>query len=297
MFFSRIFSSSPTTMSQSPPARPRSSPFSIDDFNDLISNALDIDRIPLLNFAPPKSCPNSNAWIADLESYVDDPEEDELLALPLLNLDDLALDFSTPAMPTFFAKVKSRASALVRRGKHDVPSPTLDSNLHLEDVHRSRAKPLPLSLLPTKTRKIPIISAPTNTEKRSFHSSHSLFERDTHYPFSEPHMAKTPSRPSNGHRRCGSENSLAPANPIFETISPPCLIQEIPPSRAHSPYTSPRTPPLITPPRSLSPMPVPSLDYLNTRRSSDASTTSTISHVSVIFLTLFFCGHTLTRVP
>lgn len=279
MFLARLFSP-PTTMTAPPSAPPHSTPFSIADFNELVSNALDIDRIPFLNFAPPKSDPNSNAWIADLESYVDEQEEQDLLALPLLNLDDLSVDFSSPAMPTFFEKVKSRANALVRRGKHDFPSTTLDSNLHSEETLRSRAKPPPLTFLPSKPRAIPTISPPTNVMKRPRRSSsHSLFERDTHYPFSEPCMI-TPPVPRNDRRQIRkykSERSLPHVGPEYDGIppSPPYLIHA--PSRSPSPYTSPRDPPFPTPPLSSNEFSPPSMAYLNTRRGSDASTTSTVS--------------------
>jgi hypothetical protein len=104
----------------------------------------------------------------------------------------------------------------------------------------------------------------------------------------------TPSRPRKiavPLRKSKSQYSSPLEQSMFGNIPPspskcgPCLIQHTPPSRSPSPYTCPRTPPLPTPPLTASCFPgPPSADYLNTRRGSNTSTSSSTSSVRLFYI-------------
>ena len=150
---------SQTTMSSqeaSPTPFPRS--FTLQEFDKLLTSALDIDRVPLplINFAPSRSSPASLEWTTDLDSYVDDQHDIDALDKPFLNLDGLSLDLPKPqSPPTLLRKVKSRATALVRRGKDDSHLPPV-TEIDLEDFVDAPSPPVRVR---TKSLPLPVFSS------------------------------------------------------------------------------------------------------------------------------------------
>lgn len=132
---------------------PFSRSFTLQEFDRFLTTALDIDRVPLplINFAPSRSSPASLEWTTDLDSFVDDQHDIDALDQPFLNLDGLSVDLGKPqSPPTLLRRVKSRASALVRRGKDDSHLPPV-VEIDSEDFAdpppppvRVRTKSLPL---------------------------------------------------------------------------------------------------------------------------------------------------------
>lgn len=158
---------------------PFSRSFTLQEFDKLLTSALDIDRVPLplINFAPSRSSPASLEWTTDLDSYVDDQHDIDALDKPFLNLDGLSVDLGKPqSPPTLLRKVKSRATALVRRGKDDSHLPPV-TEIDLEDFAdspsppvRVRTKSLPLPALSSRKSKDPSSSLQPHVRRpcRSF---------------------------------------------------------------------------------------------------------------------------------
>ena len=208
-----------TTMSshESHPT-PFSRSFTLQEFDKLLTSALDLDRVPLplISFAPSRSSPASLEWTTDLDSYVDDQHDIDALDQPFLNLDGLSVDLGkSQSRPTLLRKVKSRATALVRRGKDDSYLPPV-TETDLEDLAetpsppvRVRTKSLPLQVFSSRKSKDLSSSVEPHVRRpcRSFieHSvSHHHFWRQSlalHSPVISfgprptPHLRKCP-RPS-----------------------------------------------------------------------------------------------------
>jgi len=154
--------SQPTMSSQEVHPTPFNRSFTVQEFDRLLTSALDIDRVPLplINFAPSRSSPASLEWTAELDSYVDDQHDIDALEQPFLNLDGLSIDLGKPqSPPTLLRKVKSRATALVRRGKDDSYLPPV-TEIDFEDFTdapsppvRVRTKSLPLPAFSSRKSK------------------------------------------------------------------------------------------------------------------------------------------------
>ena len=154
---------SQTTMSsQEALPTPFNRSFTVQEFDRLLTSALDIDRVPLplINFAPSRSSPASLEWTADLDSYVDDQHDIDALEKPFLNLDGLSVDLGKPpSPPTLLRKVKSRAIALVRRGRDDSylsPVTEIDFEDFVDEPSppvRVRTKSLPLPVFNSRKSK------------------------------------------------------------------------------------------------------------------------------------------------
>ena len=184
-----------------------SAPFSrsfttLQEFDKLLTSALDIDRVPLplINFAPSRSSPASLEWTTDLDSYVDDQHDIDALEKPFLNLDGLSIDLgkSPRSPPTLLRKVKSRATALVRRGKDDSllsPVAEIDSE-DFDDCPpppvRVRTKSLPLPIF--TSRKSSSVEPHVRRPCRSF-VEHSVPQHNLWRPsiaFHSPSVSFTP---------------------------------------------------------------------------------------------------------
>ena len=148
-----------TTMSsQEANPTPFSRSFTLQEFDKLLSSALDIDRVPLplINFAPSRSSPASLEWTTNLDSYVDDQHDIDALDRPFLNLDGLSVPLGKPqSPPTLLRKVKSRASALVRRGKDDSHLPPV-TEIDSEDFADAPSPPVRVR---TKSLPLPVFSS------------------------------------------------------------------------------------------------------------------------------------------
>lgn len=280
-----------TTMSsQEANPTPFARSFTLQEFDRLLTSALDIDRVPLplINFAPSRSSPASLEWTTDLDSYVDDQHDIDALEQPFLNLDGLAVDLGKPQLPpTLLRRVKSRASALVRRGKDDFQLPPV-TEIDLEDFVepppppvRVRTKSLPLPAFSSRKSKDPSPSVEPHVRRpcRSFIEdsvSHNHFWRRS-LPLHSPSISFGP------RLRQFSHFSLFSLLLTVATESSSLQFEDIE-DQPTSPFLNPRTPPMPLPGL---PLYEPSQSYLGTRRGSTTSTNSSLSSVSSY--AIFFC--------
>lgn len=309
----------PTMSSQEANSTPFARSFTLQEFDRLLTSALDIDRVPLplINFAPSRSSPASLEWTTDLDSYVDDQHDIDALEQPFLNLDGLAVDLGkSQSPPTLLRRVKSRASALVRRGKDDSQLPPV-TEIDLEDFVepppppvRVRTKSLPLPAFSSRKSKDPSPSVEPHVRRpcRSFIEdsvSHNHFWRRS-LALHSPSISFGP-RPTPRLREF-SHLSLSNLSLTTGIESSSLQFEDVEDQSTSPPFLNPRTPPMPLPGL---PLYEPSQSYLGTRRGSTTSTNSSLSSVSpyAIFCRLFIhicpgkahalrqveCG--LTRLP
>ncbi|KAF9654266.1 hypothetical protein BDM02DRAFT_3182087 [Thelephora ganbajun] len=256
--------------SQEASSTPFTRSFTVQEFDRLLTSALDIDRVPLplINFAPSRSSPASLEWTADLDSYIDDQHDIDALEQPFLNLDDLSIDLTKPqSPPTLLRKVKSRATALVRRGKDDSHLPPV-TEIDFEDFAddpsppvRVRTTSLPLSVFSSRKSKgiSPSLEPHVRRPCRSFIEDsvpqHHFWRRSLalHSPSISFGPRPTPRLQTSSLQFEDTDDQ--PASPLF---------------------LNPRTPPM---PVSGLPLYEPSSSYLGTRRGSTTSTNSSLSSV------------------
>lgn len=283
---------SQTTMSsQEANPTPFTRSFTLHEFDKLLTSALDIDRVPLplINFAPSRSSPASLEWTTDLDSYVDDQHDIDALDQPFLNLDGLSVDLGKPhSPPTLLRKVKSRATALVRRGKDDshLPPVTEIDSEDLPDIPsppvRVRTKSLPLPVFSSRKSKDlsssvdPHIRRPCRSFIEDSVPQHHFWRRSLapHSPSisfglrPSPRLRKytRPSCPKISRSTTGKESSSL-------------QLEDSDDQPTSSPFLNPRTPPMPLPGL---PLYEPSKSYLETRRGSTTSTNSSFSSVSLL---------------
>ena len=280
----------PTMSSEEAHPTPFNRSFTVQEFDKFLTSALDIDRVPLplINFAPSRSSPASLEWTASLDSYVDDQHDIDALEQPFLNLDGLSIDLGKPQpTPTLLRKVKSRATALVRRGKDDShlpPVTEIDYEDFVDDPPppvRVRTKSLPLSAFGSRKSK----DLPSSVEPHVRRPCRSFIEDSVpqHHFWRRTLALPSPSISLGPHRapRLGESIRSSPSSSLAHGGTESSSLQlEDPDSQPTSaPFLNPRTPPM---PISGLPLYEPSQSYLGTRRGSTTSTNSSLSSVSIV---------------
>jgi len=276
----------PTMSSQQAHPTPFNRSFTVQEFDRLLTSALDIDRVPLplINFAPSRSSPASLEWTAELDSYVDDQHDLDALEQPFLNLDGLSIDLGKQkSPPSLLRKVKSRATALVRRGRDDSHLPPV-TEIDCEDLAdgpsppvRVRTKSLPLPAFSSrKSKDISIVEPHVRRPCRSFIEDsvpqHHFWRRSL--AFHSPSISFGP----HSAPRLREPSYLLPYSLLTTPKESSSLQFEVVDDQPTSPpFLNPRTPPM---PLSGLPLDVPSQSYLETRRGSTTSTNSSLSSVS-----------------